>query len=84
MRSRLPKKEVFMANSNEELVEKLLKEDPAFKKTYLAHRGYEKTVAKLEKKARLTAVEEAEKARLKKLKLSLKDEMEKIISMHRQ
>ena len=69
-----------MINSNEELVKKLLKEDPAFNKTYHADRDYEKVVAKLEKKPHLTAEERAEKARLKKLKLSLKDEMEKIIS----
>lgn len=73
-----------MLMGNEELVKKLLQEDPAFKKTYCAHRDYEKVVAKLEKKPHLTAEEETEKARLKKLKLSLKDEMEKIISSRKQ
>ncbi|MBI5491817.1 MAG: DUF465 domain-containing protein [Deltaproteobacteria bacterium] len=67
----------------EEMVKKLLAEDDAFKKTYKAHKDYENKINRLEKKPRLSAEETVEKNRLKKLKLALKDEMEKIISERR-
>lgn len=67
----------------DELVKKLLEEDAGFKKVYKAHKDYENKLARMEKKAHLNPVETVEKNRLKKLKLALKDEMEKTISRHR-
>lgn len=64
----------------DEVVKKLLEEDEGFRKVYKNHQDYESRVAKLEKKPRLTADETMEKNRLKKLKLALKDEMEKLLS----
>lgn len=64
----------------EEILKKLLEEDDGFRKIYKSHQDYENQVAKLEKKPRLTADETMEKMRLKKLKLALKDEMEKRVS----
>ncbi|GMR04901.1 MAG: hypothetical protein BMS9Abin23_0819 [Thermodesulfobacteriota bacterium] len=71
-----------MANQDE-IVEKLLNEDEAFKKAYTSHSEFQKKVNALEKKPHLSAAETLEKKRLKKLKLAFKDEMEKIISQHR-
>lgn len=72
-----------MATETEELVKRLITEDPNFKQSYVAHREYEKRVSKLEKKPVLTSDEVFEKAKLKKAKLTLKDEMQKIIAKHR-
>lgn len=69
--------------NQEEWVKKLLEEDEAFRKTYKAHKDYENQISRLEKKPHLSAEETVEKNRLKKLKLALKDEMEKIISVRR-
>ncbi|HLC18244.1 MAG TPA: DUF465 domain-containing protein [Thermodesulfobacteriota bacterium] len=71
-----------MANQ-EELVEKLIKEDENFRRVYTTHKTYGKKIEEMEKKARLSADETLEKKRLKKLKLALKDEMEKILSEHK-
>ncbi|MFQ5442291.1 MAG: DUF465 domain-containing protein [Thermodesulfobacteriota bacterium] len=67
---------------NEELVEKLLDEDEAFRKAFNTHREFQKRVEAMEKKPHLNSDEVLEKKRLKKLKLALKDEMETIISRH--
>lgn len=67
----------------DELVKKLLEEDEGFKKAYKTHRDYESKLARMDKKPHLNPVETVEKNRLKKLKLALKDEMEKTISRHR-
>jgi len=71
-----------MANQ-EELVERLLREDEDFRKAYTVHREYERKVSAMEKKVHLTAEEDLEKKKLKKLKLALKDKMERIIAAHR-
>ncbi len=62
---------------DKEMVEKLIGEDEDFKKKYKAHKEYERKIERLEKKANLTPGEELERNRLKKLKLALKDEMER-------
>ena len=56
-------------------------ENEDFKKVFEAHRGYKKQVDEIEKKHLLSAQDEVEIKRLKKLKLALKDEMEKIRSV---
>lgn len=65
------------------LVNKLLEEDEGFRKAYKTHRDYENKLEKLEKKPRLSSTETVEKNKIKKLKLALKDEMEKRISEYR-
>lgn len=69
--------------NNEELVKKLLEEDEGFRKAYKSHKDYENKLEKLEKKPRLTSTETAEKSQMKKMKLALKDEMEKRLSEFR-
>jgi len=68
----------------DELVKKLLEEDEGFRTTYKTHQDYENRLAKIEKKPRLSPTEVLEKNKLKKLKLALKDEMEKRISNYSQ
>ncbi len=62
-----------------ELVERLLEENEAFKKAYNEHKGYKQRVCELEKKGILNSEERLEEKRLKKLKLALKDDMEKML-----
>ncbi len=66
--------------NRDELVKKLLREDAEFKKSYKAHHDYEEKIAKIDRKKRLTPEDEVERNRLKKLKLALKDGMEKRLS----
>lgn len=72
-----------MDEQKDELVQKLLDENETFRNNYKAHKDYGSKVARLDKKPFLNAEETAERARLKKLKLALKDEMEKEISKYR-
>lgn len=71
-----------MDESNE-LVKRLIEEDEGFRKTFDAHKNYDRTIEQMEKKPHLTSEEAIEKKRLKKLKLALKDEMERMLSKHR-
>ncbi len=73
------KQEAFMEGHDQELVQRLLAEDADFKKTYKSHKDCENKLEKLEKIPRLTPEDKTEKNRLKKLKLTLKDEMEGIL-----
>lgn len=63
-----------------ELVERLLEENEAFKKAFTEHKGYKQRVCELEKKGILNTEERLEEKRIKKLKLALKDDMEKMLS----
>ncbi len=69
-----------MESMRKESVDKLLAESEEFRDAYTEHHDYNKLVAKFEKKPILSAEEQAEKKRLKKLKLALKDKMEKLIA----
>jgi|GEM_PF-707362 uncharacterized protein YdcH (DUF465 family) len=69
--------------NHDELVKKLLEKDELFRNAYKAHKDYENQLEKLQKKPRLSSTETAEKNKIKKLKLALKDEMEKKISEYR-
>ena len=69
--------------NHDELVTKLLEKDELFRNAYKTHKDYENKLEKLEKKPRLSSTETAEKNKMKKLKLALKDEMEKKISEYR-
>lgn len=61
-------------------LKRLLEEDAEFRSIYDGHRSYEKRAAKLSKKIYLTAEEETEEKRLKKMKLGYKDRMEEIVN----
>ncbi|MBI5560772.1 MAG: DUF465 domain-containing protein [Deltaproteobacteria bacterium] len=67
-----------MDKKDREAVKRLLEENGEFKEAYTLHREYKRKVDKLEKKPVLTAAEEVEKKGFKKLKLAMKDKMEKI------
>jgi uncharacterized protein YdcH (DUF465 family) len=69
--------------NHDELVKKLLEKDELFRTAYKTHKDYENKLEKLEKKPRLSSTETAEKNKMKKLKLALKDEMEKKLSEYR-
>ncbi|OGQ57456.1 MAG: hypothetical protein A3J24_04755 [Deltaproteobacteria bacterium RIFCSPLOWO2_02_FULL_53_8] len=61
--------------NEDKLVKKLLEEDAAFRKDYKTHKDCELKLAKLEKKLHRTPADAVEVAKLKKLKLALKDGM---------
>jgi uncharacterized protein YdcH (DUF465 family) len=65
---------------DEALISRLIAEDEEFKKMYAEHKGYERELEKLEKKGRLSPSEALQKKRIKKLKLTLKDTMQAIIT----
>lgn len=69
-----------MEGQDQTLVQRLLSEDAEFKKAYKTHKDCENKLEKLEKIPRLTPEDKTEKNRLKKLKLTLKDEMEGMLS----
>ncbi len=62
------------------IVEKLLEGDEEFKKLYFEHRKLDDIVKGLEEKDSISLDDELEIKKLKKMKLSLKDQMELMIS----
>ena len=67
----------------EELKAHLMQTNESFRHLMDQHHEYDALVSELESKPVLTADEEIEEHRLKKLKLQLKDQMEHIVSEHR-
>jgi uncharacterized protein YdcH (DUF465 family) len=67
----------------EELKAHLMQTNETFRNLMNQHREYAILVERLERKPALTADEEIEEHRLKKLKLQLKDQMEQIVSGYR-
>ena len=67
----------------EELKAHLLQTNETFRSLMNRHHEYDALVEKLESKPALSADEEIEEHRLKKLKLQLKDQMEQIVSEYR-
>lgn len=65
---------------HEEIKAHLMQTNEEFRNLYNQHHEYDALVEKLEAKATLTADEEVEEHRLKKLKLQVKDRMEQILS----
>lgn len=63
----------------DKLVQKLLEEDDEFRNLFSEHRQLDEKVAVLEKKEILSVEDELEIKQFKKLKLSLKDKMQKKI-----
>ncbi len=70
-------------NGLEEIKAHLMQTNEHFRQIMEKHHEYDRLVAALESKPVLTAAEELEEHRLKKLKLHLKDEMEKIASEYK-
>ena len=62
------------------IVEKLLEGDEEFKKLYFEHRKLDDIVKGLQEKDSISIDDELEIKKLKKIKLSLKDQMEMKIS----
>jgi uncharacterized protein YdcH (DUF465 family) len=67
----------------DELKAHLMQTNETFRSLNNQHHEYDALVEKLESKPSLTAEEEIEEHRLKKLKLRLKDQMEQIVSEYR-
>jgi len=72
-----------MATREEELVERLTRENEEFSKTKQTHSQLAKQLDELEKKPFLSPQDEVEIKILKKKKLALKDQMEKILIKYR-
>ncbi len=67
-----------------ELIESLMQVDEEFKQLYFEHRKLDDMVKDLEGRGSLSFDEELEVKKLKKIKLSLKDEMERRIKKLKQ
>lgn len=72
-----------MEKKDATLIEVLAGEDEEFRKLLEQHRNLEKDLEEYERKPYLTAAENLEKTRLKKLKLAGKDRMEAILRKYR-
>ena len=72
-----------MTTKEEELIEKLMRENEEFLKVKKAHSQLARQLEELEKKPFLTPQDEMEVKIIKKKKLALKDEMEKILMQYR-
>ena len=70
-------------NINEEIKAHLMQTNEQFRQLMDRHHEYDRLVAELDAKPVLTAAEELEEHRLKKLKLHLKDEMEQLVSNYK-
>jgi uncharacterized protein YdcH (DUF465 family) len=70
-------------NALEEIKAHLMQTNEKFRQLMEQHQEYDRQVEALEAKHALTAEEELEEHRLKKLKLQLKDEMEQLVSQYR-
>lgn len=72
-----------MTTREEELIERLMKENEEFLKAKQSHSELSKQLEELEKKPFRTPQEEMEIKIIKKKKLSFKDQMEKILIQYR-
>jgi uncharacterized protein YdcH (DUF465 family) len=72
-----------MMTREEELIERLMRENEEFSKVKQAHSQLSRQLEELEKKPFLTPQDEMEIKIIKKKKLALKDQMEKILVQYR-
>jgi len=72
-----------MTTKEEELIERLMRENEEFLKAKQAHSQLANQLEELEKKPFLTPQDEMEVKILKKKKLAFKDQMEKILMQYR-
>jgi uncharacterized protein len=70
-------------NTQEEIKAHLMQTNDHFRQIMEKHHEYDQLINAFDEKSMLTAEEEIEEHRLKKVKLRLKDEMEQIISGYR-
>jgi uncharacterized protein len=70
-------------NTQDELKAHLMATSEEFRELADQHTQLKKVLAELEAKSHLTAEDEVEEHRLKKLKLRLKDQMNEILARHR-
>ncbi len=66
--------------TDEELKTQLMFTDSEFRRLAVQHSGYSRLLAELESKQHRTEAEVEEEARLKKIKLALKDQMQGMLS----
>ncbi len=66
-------------NEVSDVRERLAAEDPSFRRLVNKHQEYERRLEELRSSKFLTEEEKIEEVKIKKLKLSLKDQMEEII-----
>jgi uncharacterized protein YdcH (DUF465 family) len=69
--------------SQEELKAYLMQSNEEYRALAEKHSEYKRLIEAIESKPLLTAEEEVEEHRLKKLKLHLKDQMQAIVNRHR-
>lgn len=74
---------MVMAEKEEDLIIKLLQENEAFRTMKQRHAALEDQLQSLEAKPYLTPQDELEIKKIKKRKLMVKDEMQKILASHR-
>jgi uncharacterized protein YdcH (DUF465 family) len=72
-----------MQEQDSALVEKLVNENPRFRKLYEEHQFFEKELVQIEDRPHLTPDDELEQKKIKKLKLAGKEEMEQILQDNR-
>jgi hypothetical protein len=72
-----------MTTKEEALIERLMKENEEFMKVKQSHSQLAKQLEELEKRPFLTPQDEMEMKIIKKKKLALKDQMEKILAQYR-
>jgi len=72
-----------MEITQEDLKAQLMQSNDEFRILAQQHADYKKRVMELEEKAHPTPEEQVEEARLKKLKLQIKDQMTDILNRHR-
>lgn len=72
-----------MALTQDELKAHLMETDEEFRRLAAQHSEYSKKLEELTSRHYLTPDEQIEEVRLKKLKLRLKDEMERILERYR-
>jgi uncharacterized protein YdcH (DUF465 family) len=70
-------------NAQEDIKAHLMQTSEKYRKLMEKHHEYDRQVETLEAKHALTAQDELEEHRLKKLKLHLKDEMEQLVSEYK-
>ena len=69
--------------AQDDLKAHLMATDDTYRKLAEQHAEYHKQLEAIESKSRLTAEDEAEETRLKKLKLRIKDQMTAILARYR-
>ncbi|HUQ93926.1 MAG TPA: YdcH family protein [Bryobacteraceae bacterium] len=73
-----------MENTQDELKTHLMQSSDEFRQLAAQHADYKKRVTELEFKSHPTPEEILEEARLKKLKLQIKDQMTELLNRHRE